>query len=198
MMLYSSQRREHMHLITHSSRARRFIIAGVLLIVIGLGSVYLLVAAQTQAAAPNQQAAPPDQQPIAFNHQIMVQAGIPCLFCHTKVTKSPVAGIPSVEKCMGCHKVIATNTPEIGKVAQYWQNQQPIPWLRVNQLPRFVYFSHRVHIVAGGLNCERCHGDVGHMTIDQPVVKMNMGWCLDCHEQQSNAGQLMDCVTCHQ
>lgn len=178
-----------MRLITNVLRRRGFII-GALLLLIALGGTYFRIATRTQAAA--------SPQPIAFNHEVMVQAGISCLFCHPGATKSPVAGIPSVEKCMGCHKVIATTSPEIQKVAGYWDRQEPIPWVRVNQLPRFVYFSHRVHVVAGGLNCERCHGDVGHMTVAQPVVKMDMGWCLSCHEQQPNAKQLADCVVCHQ
>lgn len=178
-----------MGIIDRSPRRLRLVV-GAVAVVIVLGGLYFLFGSKTQAASP--------QQPIAFNHEVMVQIGIPCLFCHTDATKSPVAGMPSVEKCMGCHKVIATNSPEIQKVAGYWARQEPIPWVRVNQLPRFVYFSHRVHVVAAGLNCERCHGDVGHMTVARPVVKMDMGWCLSCHEQQPNAKQLMDCVVCHQ
>ena len=141
------------------------------------------------------QAAP--EQPVAFNHQAMVQLGINCLFCHTEARRSSSAGMPSVEKCMGCHKVIDTNSAEIQKLAGYWERQEPIPWMRVNQLPRFVYFSHQVHVVTAALNCEQCHGDVGHMQAARPVVKMNMGWCLDCHEKQPNANQLMDCIICH-
>lgn len=141
---------------------------------------------------------PAPQQPIPFPHNTMVQAGISCLFCHTEAMRSPVAGIPSVERCMGCHRIISTTKPAIQQLAVYWNNQKPIPWVRVNQVPRFVYFSHEVHVVAGGFNCERCHGDVGHMQEDQQVVKMNMGWCLSCHQQQPNAQQLMDCVVCHQ
>jgi hypothetical protein len=165
------------------------LLVGILFVVAVFAGIYFLAVPKTQAAP---------QQPIAFNHQIMVQAGISCLFCHTEARKSPAAGMPSVEKCMGCHTVIATNSPEIQKVAGYWERQEPIPWVRVNQLPRFVYFSHQVHVVAAGLNCERCHGDVGHMTVARPVVQMDMGWCLSCHEQQPNARQLMDCVVCHQ
>jgi hypothetical protein len=99
---------------------------------------------------------------------------------------------------MGCHRVIGTDVPAIQQVTDYWNRQQPIPWRRVNVLPRFVYFSHQVHVVAAGLNCERCHGDVGHMAVARPVVHMNMGWCLGCHEQQSNAPQLKECIVCHQ
>jgi hypothetical protein len=160
-----------------------------LLLLIVLGGVYFLFIAEAEAAP---------QQPIAFNHEVMVQAGISCLYCHADALKSSAAGMPSIEKCMGCHKVIATDSPEIKKLANYWERQEPIPWVRVNQLPRFVYFSHRVHIVAAGLNCERCHGDVGHMTVARPVATMDMGWCLGCHEQQPNARQLVDCVVCHQ
>jgi hypothetical protein len=151
--------------------------------------VYALFYSKTQAAA---------QQPIPFNHEIMVQLGIGCLFCHTDARRSPAAGMPSVEKCMGCHQVVDTTNPAIQQVKAYWDKQEPIPWVRVNTLPRFVYFSHQVHVVTAGLNCENCHGDVGHMTVAQPVVKMDMGWCLRCHEKQPNAPQLKDCVVCHQ
>jgi c(7)-type cytochrome triheme protein len=137
-------------------------------------------------------------QPLEFNHKVMVGLGIDCLFCHTDAMRSPAAGMPSVEKCMGCHQLIATNQPVIQELAGYWERQEPIPWERVYQIPRFVYFSHRVHVVAGGLNCERCHGDVSQMTVAEEVVRMNMGWCLSCHDRQDNAAQLRDCVVCHQ
>ena len=168
---------------------RLLLIGSVLLIVIVLGSFLSFRVSKSQAAP---------EEPIEFNHKLMVQSGVPCLFCHPKAMNSPVADMPSVEKCMGCHKVIATGAPEIQELAGYWERQEPIPWERVNRLPRFVYFSHQVHVVAAGLNCERCHGDVGNMTETKAVLTMNMGWCLSCHEQQSNAKQLRDCLVCHQ
>jgi hypothetical protein len=137
------------------------------------------------------------QQPIAFSHQVMVQNGVPCLYCHADARRSPQAGMPSVEKCMGCHLVISRANPEIKKLKTYWEQGQPIPWERVNEMPRFVYFTHQAHLAAG-LNCERCHGDVAHMDIVQPVVKMDMGWCISCHRQQPQAKKLTDCITCHQ
>lgn len=145
--------------------------------------------------APRSRAAP--QQPIAFNHQVMVRAGIQCVYCHNGTLRSPTAGIPSVQQCMGCHSKIATDKPEIQKLAGYWERQEPIPWARVYRVPRFVFFNHQVHVVAAGKNCENCHGDVGNMTETYAVVDMNMGWCLSCHNQQSNASQLKDCVVCH-
>lgn len=136
--------------------------------------------------------------PFTFNHQVMVEAGVPCLFCHADARRSLAAGMPSMEKCMGCHDVIATEDEKIQTLAGYWQRQEPILWERHLQLPRFVYFSHRVHVAAAGINCERCHGDVAQMTVALPVAEINMGWCLDCHEEQENAQQLRDCIVCHQ
>jgi hypothetical protein len=160
-----------------------------LLVAIVLGGIYLARASKVQAAST---------QHISFDHKSMVEAGMDCLFCHTGATKSPAAGIPSVESCMGCHKLIDIDSPEILELAAYWDRQEPMGWERVNRLPRFVYFSHRVHVVVASLNCERCHGDVGQMAEARPVVRMNMGWCLGCHEQQPNARQLRDCIVCHQ
>lgn len=177
-----------MRVITGSSRLW-WPIMSVAIIIAMLGGAFFLFQPRARAEPP---------QPIAFNHRAMVQLGIQCLFCHTDAQRSPSPGMPSVEKCMGCHRVIATNVPVIQQVAGYWERQQPIPWERINTLPRFVYFTHEVHITAGKLNCERCHGDVGHMAVARPVVRMNMGWCLSCHESQPNAAQLQDCVVCHQ
>jgi c(7)-type cytochrome triheme protein len=171
-----------------SSRLLRLLLAVLLALVIQVVGI-LWWFSSSQAAT---------QQPVAFDHEAMVKVGITCLFCHADATRSPAAGMPSVESCMGCHEVIATDKPAIQTVADYWQRGEPIPWVRVNRLPRFVYFSHRVHVVAAGLNCERCHGDVAHMKMAEPVVEMNMGWCLGCHNQQPNSAQLRDCVVCHQ
>ncbi len=164
-----------------------------------LFGVFLIGIISVNAYAPStagaQTATPPS---FPFNHEVMVQAGIPCLYCHADALKSPAAGIPSMAKCMGCHQVIATGQPQVKLLTQYWDRQEPILWPRLERLPRFVYFSHRVHVGPAGLNCERCHGDVGHMALAQPVVNMNMGWCLGCHEAQPNAIQLQDCMVCHQ
>lgn len=159
-------------------------VAGVVLVVV---AILLVVISQTDAA---------DEQPIAFSHAVHATNGIQCQFCHVGVTQSPVAGIPSVEKCMGCHEHIATTSPEIVKLAGYWERQEPIEWLRVNQQPSFVYFNHQSHI-AGGVSCGACHGDVANMTVAESVVNMNMGFCLDCHSEQENADALRDCLVCH-
>ena len=138
------------------------------------------------------------EQPVAYNHQTHVEIGVQCLFCHSSAMRSDVAGIPSVQKCMGCHAMIATDNQKVQELSSYWEQGKPIPWVRVNQQPDFVDFSHQAHLL-GGISCETCHGDVGRMQVAQPVVNMDMGWCLDCHleQPQEQVARLADCLTCH-
>lgn len=159
------------------------VLGGVALIL----ALLIVVIAQTSAA---------DEQPLAFSHKTHAQNGIQCQFCHVGVAKGPVAGIPSVEKCMGCHTYIATDSPEIQKLQGYWERQEPIPWKRVNVQPSYVYFNHSSH-VAAGVSCGSCHGAVAEMTVAEPVVEMTMGFCLDCHAEQENKDALWDCAVCH-
>lgn len=160
-----------------------------LVFLLGIALLAVLIAASTAPAA---------QQPVAFNHKTMVSKGISCVYCHAGVLRSETATIPSLEKCMGCHKTNDKNNPEIAKLMDYWNQQQPIPWVRVITLPRFVHFSHQVHVVSGAQNCEACHGDVSQMTVFQQPVHINMGWCIACHNKQANAQELNSCETCHQ
>ena len=171
-------------------RTPRFWIA----LVVALVLIILIAGFVSYLFAPKLLAAP--EQPINFPHRLMVSAGVTCLYCHADAQRGPAAGIASVEKCWGCHKVINPTNAEVAKIKNYLDAGKGIPWVRVNELPRFVRFSHQAHL-AVGLNCEQCHGDVAKMTVDVPVVNMNMGWCLSCHEKQPNAEQLKDCVICH-
>ncbi len=169
---------------------KRFWLIGILiLVVVGVIAGIFFTRAQVFAAP---------EQPIAYSHKVHVEAGIQCLFCHTSALKTPLAGIPSMQKCMGCHDVIETDNPQIQQVASYYESGEPIPWVRVNLQPDFVYFNHQPHLGAG-LNCETCHGDVGQMVVTRQTVKMDMGWCLDCHINQPDekVGRLADCLACH-
>ncbi len=136
----------------------------------------------------------PAGQPIAFSHAHHAgQHQIECEFCHTYARRGPVAGIPSVERCVGCHRSILTDQPEIQKLLEYWENEEPIPWLRIHDLPDYVRFTHKAHVRAG-INCENCHGDVKSMEIAQQVESLSMGWCLDCHNEREAP---RDCLVCH-
>ena len=136
------------------------------------------------------------EQPIAFSHKI--HAGdnqIPCQHCHMQARRSISAGVPSVNKCVNCHKVVAKDRPQIRKVMEYWENKEPIPWIKVHDLPDFVHFTHKRH-VAAGLECQTCHGPVETMERVTRLAPLKMGWCLDCHKKHEVENGL-DCWTCH-
>lgn len=158
------------------------------LVVLVIGAI--LVSQRTALAAP--------EQPIAFSHRLHSTAGVQCLFCHTSPLRSDVAGIPSVQRCAGCHQTIATERPEIQTVMGYWERGEPIPWQRVADVPDHVFFSHQPHLQAG-VNCETCHGPVAEMGVAVPVAVMDMGWCLNCHLEQPDerVARLADCLACH-
>jgi hypothetical protein len=107
--------------------------------------------------------------------------GIDCLYCHDGADRSPRAGIPSAELCMGCHNQIRRNDPTLEPVRRSYFEHTPIAWQRVHDLPDFVYFDHSIH-VSHGIGCTRCHGEVEDMAWVRKVYSMNMGWCLECHE----------------
>lgn len=135
-------------------------------------------------------------QPIEFSHRIhATENQIPCQYCHVYAARTPSAGVPSVSKCMGCHTSIATDSPEIQKVHEYWEARQPIPWIKVHDVPDFVYFTHKRHVMAG-LECQQCHGPVETMDRVTRVASLKMPWCTDCHtEKDVEHGR--DCWTCH-
>jgi hypothetical protein len=143
-------------------------------------------------AASGRQAGP--EQPIAFSHK--VHAGdntIPCLYCHANARRSTVAGIPSVQRCMGCHKITAAARPEVQKLAGYWERKEPIAWRKVTWMPDFVYFEHWPHVQAG-LECQTCHGPVETMERLPRLAALTMDACVACHRAR---GASIDCAVCH-
>lgn len=133
-------------------------------------------------------------QPVDFSHKI--HAGdhqIACLYCHTNARRSPVAGIPSVQLCMGCHKITAADRPEVRKLKEFWDRQEPIPWVKIFGQPDFVAFSHVAHVRAD-VACENCHGPIQAMDRVHRAVDMTMDRCLSCHRDRQAS---IDCVTCH-
>lgn len=134
------------------------------------------------------------QQPIAFSHRLHVADNrIPCLYCHAYARRGPVAGLPSVQRCVGCHAAIAKEKPEVAKLMGYWDGRQPIPWKRVHDLPDYVRFNHKRHVL-GRVDCRECHGEVERMEAAVRVSSLQMSFCLDCHRRR---GASTDCLTCH-
>lgn len=123
-------------------------------------------------------------QPIAFSHKL--HAGhyeIDCGYCHTSVYKGKSASIPAANICMNCHNQIKRTSPEIQKIYTAVENDQPIQWVRVHNLPDLAYFNHSQHTVAGGLECQNCHGEIEKMEVVQQRSPLTMGWCIDCHRK---------------
>lgn len=126
-------------------------------------------------------------QPIPYSHQL--HAGvlrITCLYCHSGALKSRVAGIPSVDKCMNCHKVTRVDRPDIKKLAAIYASGGPLQWERIHTLPDHVYFDHRPH-VSSGILCQTCHGEVQTMQVVYQNMSMRMGNCLGCHRSPHDA-----------
>lgn len=151
-------------------------------------------------------------QPIYYSHK--VHAGINqinCQYCHSSVTESKHATIPSVNVCMNCHKAInayekgpklydesgelINGTAEIEKLYKYagfdpknaaaWSpsKAKQIEWVKIHNLPDHVYFNHSQHVKAGNVQCQSCHGEITAMDEVKQVAELSMGWCVNCHRQ---------------
>ena len=90
------------------------------------------------------------------------------------------AGIPPTKTCINCHSQIWTNAQLLEPVRQSWATGQSIPWIRIHDLPDYVYFNHSVH-VNKGLGCASCHGRVDEMPLMYAQNTLQMEWCLNCH-----------------
>lgn len=133
--------------------------------------------------ASNQGYAP--EQPIPFSHKL--HAGdhkIDCKYCHSNVEVSRHATIPAVSVCMNCHSVVKTDSPHIQKIRKAYTEGKPIEWIRIHELPDYVYFPHNRHI-AKGVSCESCHGEVSKMERVEQKGALTMGWCMECHRGQT-------------
>ena len=139
---------------------------------------------------------PEATQPIAYQHQPHIQkVELQCVYCHTGVETGPVASIPGVNFCMGCHESMATDKPVIQQLTGYWNRNEEIPWQRVYGWVEeaHVRFNHAPHVKAE-VACATCHGDVANMGVAERVVDHSMGFCITCHQQRQVSN---DCLTCH-
>ncbi|MGB0879030.1 MAG: c-type cytochrome [Polaribacter sp.] len=151
-------------------------------------------------------------QEIAFSHKIHAGDNkIDCQYCHSSAKHSKTSGIPTVNVCMNCHlniSEVAEDTKvewngetynkeqldkEIAKIyeaagwdvetLEYTGKTKPIKWIRVHNLPDFVYFNHSQHVTVAGLKCQKCHGPVEEMDEMYQHSPLTMGWCIDCHKE---------------
>ena len=147
------------------------------LIVIGLG-----VALNSLQRSPwvTRQGQRPEQ-PVPFSHKHHVEGlGLQCQYCHTQVEKAAYAGIPPTKTCINCHSQIWTNAELLEPVRQSWATGASIQWIRVHDLPDYVYYNHEIH-VNKGIGCASCHGRVDEMPLMYQQNTLQMEWCLNCH-----------------
>ncbi len=147
-------------------------------------------------------------QPIHYSHRIHAGSnGIECKYCHSSARVSKHSGIPSLNVCMNCHKQIAevsdtTATADYSKAfydgeikklykavgwdqstQKYTGKTEPVKWVRIHNLPDYVYFNHAQHVTVGGIECQTCHGPVQTYEIMKQYSKLTMGWCINCHRE---------------
>ncbi len=163
------------------------------LVVIGLGTVlvggWYFEYANTEIGV--QQGYAPTQ-PINFSHKI--HAGdhkIDCQYCHSTADVSKQASVPPVSTCMNCHNYIDASakyngevSPEIKKIRTAYENNTPIKWVRIHNLPDHAYFNHAQHVSIGKVECQTCHGPIETMEKVSQHASLQMGWCINCHRNE--------------
>ncbi|MCB1184389.1 cytochrome c3 family protein [bacterium] len=121
------------------------------------------------------------EQPVPYSHALHAgELGIDCRYCHLGVETTAKATIPATATCMNCHASVRTQSEKLELVRQSAQTGEPIPWIRIHDLPDFVYFNHAGHIQSG-VGCVSCHGQVDRMEVVEQAKPLTMGWCLECH-----------------
>jgi hypothetical protein len=150
---------------------------GVLALVGGLLTLAIVLGRSSYVTRANEYVV----QPIQFSHMHHVtDDGIDCRYCHTSVETSPFAGIPPTKTCMNCHSQLFNTEPILEPVRASFREDTPLRWVRVHDLPDFVYFNHSIH-VKKGVGCETCHGRIDQMPLTLQARSLQMEWCLECH-----------------
>jgi hypothetical protein len=141
-------------------------------------------------------------QPVPYSHALHAgELGMDCRYCHATVEESAHASIPATKTCINCHANIWGLNPE-GKPAspnlqlvhESWAIGEPIPWIRIHDLPDYAYFNHAIH-VARGIGCATCHGRVDKMEVVYQAEPLSMGWCIECHREPEKYLRPPDQVT---
>jgi predicted CXXCH cytochrome family protein len=136
------------------------------------------------------------RQPVPFSH--LRHAGIrdvSCYFCHDGADRSPVAGMPALDKCLLCHNRVAPQFGPVRQLHEAYDSGRPVAWVRVYRLPEYAHFNHEAHILKR-IDCGQCHGNVKAMNRIVLNQRLKMAWCVDCHKRPEYKASV-DCWTCH-
>lgn len=132
------------------------------------------------------------EQPLPYSHKTHVAVGLKCTGCHAMPGNGEMATFPPESLCMACHASVKKDSPYIKKLAQFAKDKKPVPWVRVYQLPAYVWFSHKDHLKK--VTCEACHGPVAERDVIKREKPITMAACMACHD---DAGAANECNTCH-
>jgi menaquinone reductase, multiheme cytochrome c subunit len=120
-------------------------------------------------------------QPVPFSHALHAgKLGMDCRYCHNSVERSAKAAVPATATCMNCHARIRTDSPALAPVRESFASGKPVPWVRVHDMPDYVYFNHSAHVTRG-VGCVTCHGRIDTMDRVRQEKTLSMSFCLDCH-----------------
>ena len=134
-------------------------------------------------------------QPVAYSHALHVgQLGIDCRYCHSTVEEAAHAAIPPTQTCMNCHTMVRAQSEKLIPVRESYATGMPVEWVRVHDLPDYVYFNHSAH-VRRGVGCVSCHGRIDTMEVVYQAQPLSMGWCLDCHRHPETNLRPVEFVT---
>jgi hypothetical protein len=132
-------------------------------------------------------------QPVAFSHKAHVAAGSKCADCHVSVERGARASIPHADRCMLCQQAIKKDSPQIRELARIWESGAKIAWVRMYQVPQFVFFNHGNHRKAG-IECVTCHGAVADREVLWQEISTGMVGCMNCHAARKVS---TECHFCH-
>jgi hypothetical protein len=136
-------------------------------------------------------------QPIAFNHlKHTTDLQLACDFCHQYVSTGAHAGLPGSDICAYCHTARQGESAESARLTEMLEAGTPFRFNKLFRLPSHVYYTHRRHVGAAGLECVNCHGSIANTERPppRPLVRVDMNFCLGCHRARE---QTQDCMACH-
>jgi hypothetical protein len=172
---------------------RAFVQAAIML-TLALGAALGVRAQQPLVAAVTPPPAAP-VQPLPYSHRQHIEQGLECTECHVNPDGGSLMTFPVTETCASCHDTMPAGMDALRQLRTYTASAKPIPWVRVYELPDYVYWSHATHVGAG-IACTLCHGPVPEREVIalETNITTKPG-CVTCH----NARQVFtDCGDCHE
>jgi menaquinone reductase, multiheme cytochrome c subunit len=120
-------------------------------------------------------------QPVPYSHKLHAGSmGMDCTYCHYTVNSAAYAAVPATQICMNCHAQVRPQSKVLKPLRDSFATGEPVRWVKIHQLPDFVYFNHSAHVTAG-VSCVSCHGRVDQMVEVRQIQPLSMAWCLECH-----------------